>query len=137
MHSCLRDYYSAGSDYLDQAFVTGKGVASADAATYGLTENNTWVVRFSNGVLKGRALCSSTGASTLGIVGNPDESDGQNNCWCRATDFGNTCHVQVSNWVFYDRYYSKNDCMSSCVNQCINRVKWNIDFRQAIFGVTQ
>ena len=138
VHSCLRDYYPENNGYSYRASINGQGSATSRATEYGLTQNNTWAVILSGGgMLKGRAVCSSTGASAKGDVGNPDESDGQNNCWCRATDFGDTCHVQVSNWVFYGRYSSKNDCMNACVGRCLNDVAYNSTFRQAIFGVTE
>ena len=96
-----------------------------------------WSVTFTEGTIKGRALCSST-SGTYGTTGTPNETGGGQYCWCAGTDFGNSCHVASPSWVFnaYDRV-SADGCATDCAYLCVGDVRYGSAFRRAIFGVTQ
>ena len=95
-----------------------------------------WSVTFTEGTIKGRALCSSTNG-TYATTGTPNETGGGRYCWCAGTDFGNSCHVASPSWVCHNAYGDSGDCAARCANACAGHVIDYSDFRRAIFGVTQ
>ena len=107
-------------------------------------ESKTWHVVFSYGTVFGKSLCSQTSGS-YAVAGVPDESgDGDTrNCWCKATGYkpagDNNIYENVSPimWVFDPARQSASDCASYCASGCANRVMSRLDFRRAIFGITQ
>ncbi len=103
---------------------------SYNESAYGLTQDNTWGVTFSYGIIKGEALCSRTNG-TYDKPGNPDEAFDEYTsqyCWCRMTS------PAVSRWVFR---YSDDDaisCANNCAIYCGYRVQNGSDFRSDVFA---
>ena len=142
VHQCsLSEYlpaetYGTGYGFInDTAHAQSPYISNSDV--YGLTEDNTWAVQFSEGVIKGRALCSATSGTVRGETGTPDETERGRYCWCAGTSFGNECSVASPSWVF--RYADNNStvCARDCVQLCTMSVNSDSAFRRAIFGVTQ
>ena len=102
-------------------------------ATSGLNAGE-WSVTFTEGTIKGRALCSST-SGTYATTGTPNETGGGQYCWCAGTDFGNSCHVSSPSWVFRDDYGNAGNCAYHCARDCARRVYNDSAFRRAVFGV--
>ena len=96
-----------------------------------------WSVTFTEGTIKGRALCSNTSGTQMGQTGTPNETGGGRYCWCAGTDFGNSCHVASPSWVFDDDDFFADDCADNCAFNCARSVYIDSAFRRAIFGVTQ
>ena len=130
----LSGFYPDG-DAIGGGGLNSDGSLDINATTYRLTEYNTWAVEFSNGVLKGRVLCSSTNG-TYAQVGNPDETGDGQYCWLAGTDFGNQCSLSSPSWVFLAALDDANDCALNCVAG-IENIAADPAFRRAIFGVTQ
>ena len=65
--SCLAQHYPAGNS-TGSGYINDRTHASSpnseNANQYNLTEDNTWAVAFSEGVLKGRAICTNVTSST-------------------------------------------------------------------------
>ena len=95
-----------------------------------------WSVTFTEGTIKGRALCSSTNG-IWPTTGTPNETGGGQYCWCAGIDFGNSCHVASLSWVFYYDDGSSGNCASYCAFDCAQNVSGDPDFWRAVFGVTQ
>ena len=93
-----------------------------------------WSVTFTEGTIKGRALCSSTNG-TYATTGTPNETGGGRYCWCAGTDFGNSCHVSSPSWVF--DYDYADACADRCARDCAKDVNGDSALRRAVFGVTQ
>ena len=96
-----------------------------------------WSVTFTEGTIKGRALCSNTPGTGWGEIGTPNETGGGQYCWCAGTDFGNSCHVASPSWVFSADNGDSDDCAYRCALGCALTVLDRSDFRRAIFGVTE
>ena len=130
----LREFYlssaSIGTDYQSSGH---------NATNYNLTQNNTWAVELQNGVLRGTSYCSSVpGTYAQPAISNASVTNlSGTNCWCAATDFGDSFHVANPTWIFYrDGYSNATQCNSDCPGKCAYRTSEFTDFRQAIFGVT-
>ena len=118
----LSEYYPA--DYaIDWGYRNDRnnlsGASSWKADEYGLENDQTWAVEFANGILKGRALCS-TDVSTdyIGRTGTPNESGRGQYCWCAATDFGNSCHITSPSWIYYGNLNEEDLCAKNCASTC-------------------
>lgn len=125
-----------------------------------------WSVIFPNGELRGHAVCTNIAPNNLNNLINVDSQTlvlalyGDNGsgiipyatfnkndntggyCWCAGTDFGNSCSVTPSSWVFGisnsdSMSMSKDECMSECSGICVlELVGFNIiAYRRAIFDV--
>ena len=96
-----------------------------------------WSVSFSTGMVKGRALCSST-SGDWATAGTPNQTGGGQYCWCQPTSYiangSNACSLNVSSssWVF-----RTDNCARYCAYDCANGVQDNGDFRAALFGLAQ
>jgi len=121
----------------DVGYLPNNGESSYNTSTYGLTENGTWGVTFSYGVVKGEALCSSTNG-TYAQTGNPTTTGGGQYCWCRATSYtannADMCAVSAPAWVFSSDLDDSGDCVEACAGDCVAYVQANSDFREALFG---
>ena len=96
-----------------------------------------WSVTFTEGTIKGRALCSDTPGTDWGETGTPNETGGGQYCWCAGTDFGNSCHVASPSWVFADDTGNSGDCAYVCALGCARDVGGYPDLLRAICGVTE
>ena len=121
------------------------GNAGDNETKYGLTTGSgEWATEFTNGTVKGQALCSSTNG-TYATAGTPDETGGSYYCWCKATGYaehtdGNYSEyspVASSSWVFYFDFVIAGNCADYCAIHCAERVYDNDDFRLVLFGVSQ
>ena len=116
------------------------GAASRNTSDYGLTEDNTWGVTWSNGdKVVGESICSQT-SGTYATAGTPDTSgSGETEyCWCRATGYTasgeSQCSLSSSSWVFEYGFGSASDCARHCALYCADDVQYNSDFRGAVFA---
>jgi len=118
---------------------------SIDGTTYNYSETNkTWNTTFPYGIIYGRALCSKTSGS-FAVAGTPDESGNgvTRYCWCMASTYKNTSNNVIYeptsslSWVFSLVNDSAFACASFCAAYCGDRVRYNSNFRRAVFGVTQ
>jgi len=108
---------------------------------YGLTENGTWGVTFSYGMILGEAMCSTTSNSTKDTIATPTITQSGKYCYCRITEYipssGTKCVLspKPSKWVFEYGYTGKYDnCSSSCSNYCASRLKSYSSTRSAMFS---
>ena len=152
-----------GYGYINDMEHTVSPEANNDEA-YGLTEYNTWAVQFSEGVLKGRAICTEVAPSNWDSVMNDlnngiiteeqavlmlwgnngigvmpyntfsSDSTGQY-CWCAGTDFDNLCHVVSPSWFFYNDDRDPDHCAYRCAFYCARSVNDSAAFRRIIFGM--
>ena len=131
---------------------SNNGQNSTNASIYGLTSTGTWAVKdTSGGIVKGIASCNGT--NSLGEYdscesdaikpGNTfSSSSGGQYCWCKISSYtpsgGSACNVASPSWVFYDDNGSASLCASNCASSCaIGGVVYDLDFRRALFGVSQ
>jgi len=137
---CVLSQYLPENNGISYGYINDRtglyGTDSRNANQYELTEDNTWATEFTEGTIKGRALCSSTN-STWATTGTPNETGGGQYCWCAGTDFGNSCHVASPSWVFDDNLGDSDDCANDCAFYCAKDVDDNSAFRRAVFGVTE
>ncbi len=131
-----------------------QGADSSNTSDYGLTEDFTWGVTWSNGdKVVGEAKCSALqGNSHSGQWGGDSadwtatESELTNAsgdtkyCWCRATGYiasgAELCSFSSPSWVFATFYRSASNCAYSCAYSCAYRVQSNQNnsvFRAAVF----
>jgi len=122
---------------ISYGFLSNDGTWSNNTSTYSLTENGTWGITFSYGVVKGEALCSSTNG-TFKRTGDPTTTGGGIYCWCRATSYtannADMCVVSAPAWVFGDARGGGDDCANVCANRCAGTVQTNSSFRAVVFG---
>ena len=110
---------------------------SSNTSEYGLTEDYTWGVTWSNGdKVVGEALCSQTSGTRLN-TGTPDETGSGDTkyCWCKATHYtannAQQCSLSSPAWVFSrDRLLAAN-CATRCADDCAYDVQ--ASSRVAIF----
>ena len=86
--------------------------------------------------LLGRALCSAT-PGTHAQSGNPNQNTSGQHCWCAGIKYAESCEVASPSWVYSYNFNTEADCNAECAVQCVADVYGDIDFGQAIFGVTQ
>jgi len=97
-----------------------------------------WKVHFSYGDVYGMAKCSNT-TGTYAVAGTPSDTNGQY-CWCKATTYKplnqSTVYRPLSTlaWVFRLDHGSASNCAYSCALNCASLVRWNSDFRAAVFA---
>ena len=113
-----------------------------NTSEYGLTEDNTWGVTWSNGdKVTGVALCSQT-SGTYPNTGTPDETgSGETQyCWCKATHYtannAQQCSLSSPAWVFRIDRGSAANCATYCAYYCAYAVQYYnsyAGFRSAIF----
>lgn len=137
VHQCLIDDYPAG-DGIDYGWINDENSPNPgyyQNTQYGLNQHGTWAVEFSEGTIRGRAICSSTDG-TFAQTGSPDETNGTtySYCWCAGTSFNNSCQVETLSWVYHGPI-PRSTCVDMCASQCASNVMNNSSFRQAIFGV--
>ena len=149
--SCLAQHYQAGyatgDGYINDR-INASDPRSINTAQYDLTEDNTWALQFTEGVLKGRAICTNippSGVETImtdinngtiteeegismlygnnggGIVPYDTFSNSSTgkSCWCAVTDFGNSCHVVSPSWVFLTEEETSIRCANYCAAYCM------------------
>jgi hypothetical protein len=108
-------------------------------------EMSEWKVDFSYGTVKGIGRCSKIGSEmSQRQTGNPTDDwmqDGARYCWCQVTNYtpdgGNMCNVSSSSWVFAYARARADYCARDCAPDCAFDVYNNVDFRRAVFGVTE
>ena len=97
-----------------------------------------WKVHFFYGDVYGMAKCSNT-TGTYAVAGTPSDTNGQY-CWCKATTYKplnqSTVYRPLSTlaWVFRLDHGSASNCAYSCALNCASLVRWNSDFRAAVFA---
>ena len=122
---------------------------SENTSDYGLTEDNTWGVTWSNGdKVVGEAICSAISGDSHGYAwdGNSDDwtaseseltsvSGETRYCWCKATGYiangENQCSLSSSSWVTYYDYGA--NCAEECAHGCADIVDYHSGFRAALF----
>ena len=102
------------------AHKTNDGSSSSNANSYGITENGTWAVQFSYGVVKGEALCSaSSDHHNTYHVNHPSGGNG-GVCSCRVTSYtpsgGQQCNY-TGPWTYLGSY-TVEQCRSWCSGGC-------------------
>ena len=86
--------------------------------------------------LLGRALCSAT-PGTHAQSGTPNQNTSGQHCWCAGIKYAESCEIASPSWVYSYNLNTEADCNAECAVQCVSDVYSDIDFGQAIFGVTQ
>ena len=125
------------------------GGGASNASTFGLTENGTFALEYSNnkGTIKGRAQCSTqsgtsggTDASAYTTSATLPDSTGQY-CYCTVDEYtpvGGSSMSLSGPWVFYFADGSASNCANSCAAYCANRLGYtgsnNFVFRSAVLG---
>ena len=119
------------------------GAYSLNTSDYGLTQDNTWGVTWSNGdKVVGEAICSQT-SGTWATAGTPDTTGAGTTkyCWCRATGYiasgSSQCSLSSSSWVFNRDRGSADSCAHNCAGNCAGYVYDTSDFRAAVLGAAQ
>ena len=141
-----------GSSYGYKNDSTGEyGEDSYDTSEYGLTEDNTWGLSWSNGdKVVGEAKCSALegdrhdwewGGNSADWSASESEltnaSGEAQYCWCRATGYiasgSSQCSLSSSSWVFIYAGGSASECAYFCANWCGNYLVLNLGFNRALF----
>ena len=134
-------------------------VQEYNAGKYGLTTDNSWAAEFTNGaVLKGIASCNSTKPNEIPMEyyiscnsdaispGNTFNSTSTGEyCWCKMTSYtpnnGSACNVADSSWVYYSALIPEANCGHTCAYNCTlmwdSSQEYRLNFRRAVFGVSQ
>ena len=148
-------------------FKSNNGQLANNTTTYGLTENGTWAVEFSDGsIVKGIAVCNNNiptvwdtamdSEDALNMVwGNcssdalkPGTTFGGNStgssCWCKITSFtpngDSACNVTTALWVNLGDLGSDTMCLGDNTSACAGGCALDFDestIRHAMFGVSQ
>ena len=130
---------SGNTCYHDPGIGTGlvEPCANADFSDLQLYE---WKTKFSVGQVYGVSKCTSI-SGTYSTAGNPGNDNGKY-CWCKATGYKptneNKIHGPNSNlsWIFYNlhgEYSSFTSCANVCAIHCAYGVRYQTEFRTALF----
>lgn len=127
---------------IDYGYIGLNGSSGSGTSTYGLTSGSgKWAVRFSYGVVWGKARCSGTGTQnnpwnnatlpTSDWVKILTDSGGRW-CWCQVTGFsssgsdytqGPQCTTATSSWwINYNEYSTNVGCVDRCAYACASGV---------------
>ena len=128
-----------------------QGAYSENTSDYGLTEDNTWGVTWSNGdKVVGEAKCSAKSGDNHSSAWGGNSADWtsdaatldntagkKKNCWCKATGYiasgESQCSLSSPSWVFFINELSVADCADYCAYNCAFRVRYYSSFKAAVF----
>ena len=128
-------------------YISNDGNNQSNASTYGLTENGTFAVEYSNnkGTLKGIAQCSSqVGTNNSETWSNPTISASLPDasgvyCYCKLDKYNGQSFPM--SWMFYNSYGSNSSCAQYCAGACAGYLAYThtnaLAFRSAMFNAVQ
>ena len=113
---------------------------SSRASDYGLTQDNTWGVTWSNGdKVVGEAICSAKSGDNHNYAWDGDSSDWTATeseltnasgayCWCKVTGYmasgTSQCSLAPSSWLFLRLIgASSSSCIKTCARYCAQRTQ--------------
>ena len=99
-----------------------------------------WKVLFDYGMIYGMSKCTNVGGTNY-TAGDPGREDGKY-CWCKAKWYKQTSDdtfyesSSVLSWIYLYSLSEKNNCENYCADACAAYIQAHIDFRRAVFGIS-
>ena len=111
---------------------------ATNAEEVGISDVNTWGVRFDYGTITGSAMCDEIEPSgdVLETTGNPVGTTGTY-CWCNANKYtsetGSAIDL-ITDWIYTYQFGDPRECDARCAEMCANQFSTKLPMRENVYN---